>query len=335
VHRNDVIVSAAAIVSSFAFVWVSYYRLTPFAGIQGFLLFWFAAFLFIHFLAVAELEDVNAAKDRTISAAITVVALTLIFILGIIVAYVIYRGYKTLTPTFFKDTMQFNGPLSKATDGGGLHSLVGTIEQVGIATGISVPLGVLTAVFLNEVGGRLRRPVRIFVDAMSGVPSIVAGLFIYAVWVSRFGFSGFAGSLALSILMLPSVTRTTEVVLRLVPGGLREASLSLGAPEWKTVWGVVLPTARTGIITASILGVARVIGETAPLRLTSFGADSLNVNPFKGAQDALPLYVYKWVRFPGTANIDRAWTGAFVLMMLVLVLFTTARALGRRIGPRA
>lgn len=335
VHRNDVIVTVASAMSSFALVWVFYYRLTPFAGIQGFLLLWFAAFLFIHFLAVAEHEDVSAAKDRTVSAAITVVALTLIAILAIIVAYVIYRGYRTLSLSFFKDTMQFNSSLSKATEGGGLHSLVGTIEQVAIAAFISVPLGVLTAVFLNEVGGRLRRPVRIFVDAMSGVPSIVAGLFIYAVWVSRFGFSGFAGALALSILMLPSVTRTTEVVLRLVPGGLREASLALGAPEWKTVWGVVLPTARTGIITATILGVARIIGETAPLRLTSFGADTLNADPFSGAQDALPLYVYKWVRFPGVANADRGWTAAFVLMMLVLVLFTLARAVGRRIGPRA
>jgi phosphate transport system permease protein len=197
---------------------------------------------------------------------------------------------------------------------------------------LSVPIGLLCAVFMNEIGGPLKRPVRLFVDAMSGVPSIVAGLFIYAVWVVGLhkGFSGLAAALALSILMLPTVTRTSEEVLRLVPDGLREASLAMGVSEWRTVWGVVLPTARGGLITAVILGVARAVGETAPLIMTSFGASLLNWNPLHGAQSSLPLFVYEQIRSPRPAQIQRAWTGALVLIALVLGLFSLARYLGYR-----
>ena len=153
-----------------------------------------------------------------------------------------------------------------------------------------------------------------FVDAMSGVPSIVAGLFVYAVWVSEFGFSGFAAALALSISMLPTITRTCEEVLRLVPDGLREASLALGATEWRTTWSVVLPTAQAGLITAVILGVARAVGETAPLIATAFGASPMNANPFHGPQAALPLFVYKQITEsshrqrpgPGVDRVSRA-----------------------------
>ena len=171
-----------------------------------------------------------------------------------------------------------------------------------------------------------RSPVRMIVDAMSAIPSIVAGLFVFAAFILALGgqLSGFAASLALSVLMLPTVTRTTEVVLRLVPGGLREAGLALGATEWKTTRYVVLPTARSGIVTAVILGVARVIGETAPLLLTTLGATAMNVNPFEGKQSALPLYVYRLFQLPQEVAIQRAWTGALVLLMLVLVLFVTA-----------
>jgi phosphate transport system permease protein len=196
---------------------------------------------------------------------------------------------------------------------------------------ISVPLAILCAVFLNEIGGPLKRPIRLFVDAMSGVPSIVAGLFIYAVVAIRFGFSGLAAALALSILMLPTVTRTSEEVLRLVPDGLREGSLALGASEWRTVWGVVLPTARSGLITAVILGVARAVGETAPLILTSFGASVMNLNALHGPQDALPLYVWRYIQAPqGSALYLRALSAALVLIVLVLGLFTLARVLGSR-----
>jgi phosphate transport system permease protein len=166
---------------------------------------------------------------------------------------------------------------------------------------------------------------------MSGVPSIVAGLFIYAVWVVGLqrGFSGFGAALALAILMLPTVTRTAEEVLRLVPDGLREGSLALGGSEWRTVWSVVLPTARSGLITAVILGIARAVGETAPLILTSFGSSVLNTNPLDGPQEALPHFVYQYISYnPGTGPYQRAWAAAATLTILVLALFTAARLLG-------
>ena len=199
-----------------------------------------------------------------------------------------------------------------------------------------MPLGITTAVFLNEIGGRLRRPVRMFVDAMSGVPSIVAGLFIYAIVVLRFGYSGFAAALALSVIMLPTITRTSEEVLRLVPGGLREASLAMGATEWRTTWTVVLPTARSGLVTAVLLGVARAVGDTAALIATAGGFDSMNSNPFHGQQDSLPLFIYKQVRLGLlSSQTQRAWTGALVLLLIVLFLFTAARMLSRpKSAPR-
>jgi phosphate transport system permease protein len=253
--------------------------------------------------------------------------------LVLIISFVVIKGIGTITPHFFVQTAEFCGQLDTATCGGIGHAIIGTVEEVGIAVVIAVPLGMLCAVFLNEIGGPLRRPVRLIVDAMSGVPSIVAGLFIYAVWVvgSGHGFSGFGAALALSILMLPTITRTSEEVLRLVPGGLREGALALGASEWRTVWAVVLPTARSGLITAVILGVARSVGETAPLILTSFGSSVFNADPLSGPQEALPHYVYQYIRFnPGTGPYQRAWSAALVLIVLVLALFTLARVLGTR-----
>jgi phosphate transport system permease protein len=170
------------------------------------------------------------------------------------------------------------------------------------------------------------------VDAMSAVPSIVAGLFIYAVWVLQFGQgqSGFAAALALSVLMLPTVTRTAEVVLRLVPGGLREGALALGGSEWRMTRLVVLPTARSGLVTAVILGVARCVGETAPLLLTAGGAFTMVWDPVGQKQDALPFFIWRLIKFPQAAQIARAWTAALVLLLIVLVLFFFARLFGGR-----
>jgi phosphate transport system permease protein len=252
----------------------------------------------------------------------------------LVVAYTIGRGYHALRLQFFTEDQQFVGPLSPATEGGGKHAILGTLQQVGLAALLSVPLGIFSAVYLNEVRGRLAKPLRMITDAMSGVPSIVAGLFVYAAWILALGHqqTGFAGALALSVMFLPTVTRTAEVVLRLVPGGLREASLALGGTEWRTTGRVVLPTARSGLATAVILGIARVIGETAPLLLVIGGAFRLNANPFSGKQDALPYFVFRLVRFPQESQIQRAWTGALVLLGVVLVLFVIARLIGGR-GP--
>ena len=223
-----------------------------------------------------------------------------------------------------------------ATAGGGLHAIVGTIEQVGLALLISLPLGAAAAFFLNESRSKLRRPVRIFVDAMSGMPSIVSGLFIYATLIiplakynDLFSFNGFMASLALSMTMMPTICRAIEVVLRLVPNGLREAGLALGASRAKVVLSVVLPTASTGVATAAILGIAREAGETAPLLFTAFGYNLMNANPFHGPQESLPLFIYRFVRTQSTADIQRGYAGALVLLMLILSLFIVARIIGR------
>lgn len=329
-HVGDASVLVGSAISSFALTWLIFERLAPLDGALGFALTWFGAFAGIYWFVVNETEGRLAAADRVAAAVIAVGALALLVPLVLIVGYVVVKGVQAMSPAFFTKTLQFVGPLDDAKEGGALHAIVGTLEQVAIAVVISVPLGVLTAIYLNEVGGRFARPVRMVVDAMSGVPSIVAGLFVYAIWIVQFqnDFSGLAAGFALSILMLPTITRTSEEVLRLVPGGLREGALALGAPEWRATWSVVLPTARAGVITAVVLGMARAAGETAPLIMTSFGASVMNANALKSPQDSLPLFVFNLIRSPQPAQIARAWTGALVLVVLVLVLFSIARAVG-------
>ncbi|MFZ9676009.1 MAG: phosphate ABC transporter permease PstA [Ilumatobacteraceae bacterium] len=334
VESIDVVVMIGSAISAFALVQLLYETFLPLSGALGFIMVWYAFFLAISWIAVRELRGNVRAKDHLARVLVWSGASLAIVPLVLIVLYVIGKGYHALRPQFFTEDQRYVGALSDSTEGGGAHAIIGTIQQVGIASLIAVPLGITTAVYLNEVKGRLAKPLRTVVDAMSAVPSIVAGLFIYAAWILALGNqqTGLAGSLALSVLFLPTVTRTAEVVLRLVPGGLREASLALGGTEWRTTSRVVLPTSRSGLVTAVILGVARVIGETAPLILTVGGAFILNWNPLSGKQDSLPFFVFRLIRFPQETQIARAWTGALVLMILVLVLFVVARAIGGR-GP--
>ena len=328
---SDVAVLAGAAVSALALVWLGYTRLAPFSGWLGFLVCWFVLFVFVYWVAERELEGPLIAADKTVALVIGSVAVGLLVPLLAILVYVLAKGIHVLRPHFLTETLAGVGPASKPTDGGAMHAIVGTLEQVGAAIVICVPIGLATAVYMNEVGGRATKAVRTFVNAMSGVPSIVAGLFIYAVWIIQFHhtFSGIAAALAISILMLPTVTRTAEEVLRLVPDGLREASLALGSPEWRTVWSVVLPTARSGLVTAVILGVARAVGETAPLIMTAFGSQTLNTDLLANPQQSLPLYVWQQYQLQLPAPLARAWAGALVLITLVLILFTLARVLSR------
>ena len=334
VESLDVIVLFGSAISGFALSQLLYETFLPLSGALGYVIVWYLLFLAISWLSVRELRGSVRAKDHLVRVLVWTGASIAIVPLVLIVAYVIGKGYHALRPQFFTEDQRYVGALSDSTEGGGAHAIVGTIQQVGIASLIAVPLGITTAVYLNEVKGRLAKPLRTVVDAMSAVPSIVAGLFIYAAWIVALGNqqTGLAGSLALSVLFLPTVTRTAEVVLRLVPGGLREASLALGGTEWRTTSRVVLPTSRSGLVTAVILGVARVIGETAPLILTVGGAFIMNWNPVSGKQDSLPFFVFRLIRFPQEAQIARAWTGALVLLILVLILFVIARAIGGR-GP--
>lgn len=334
VDPDDALIIGGGALSATAMTWLVYGRLLPLTGGLGFWVSWYVVFVGIVWACTHQLRGAMAARDMVARVVIWSGGVAVLVPLLLVVGYTIGRGYHALRLNFFTEDQRYVGALSKSTDGGGAHAIIGTLQQIGMAMLISVPLGVFSAVYLSEVKGRLARPLRTATDAMSAVPSIVAGLFIYAVWILTFGQeqTGFAGALALSVLFLPTVTRTSEVVLRLVPGGLREASLALGGGEWRTTSRVVLPTARSGLATAVILGMARVIGETAPLILTIGGAFVINANPFSGKQDSLPYFVYRLVRFPQESQIDRAWTGALVLLMLVLVLFVIARVIGGR-GP--
>jgi phosphate transport system permease protein len=327
------VASAAAALSA---CWLVFARFTDGIGWFGFALASFAAFLAIYYTVTAEQHGPLVARDRMATAVVFAISGALLVPLVGLVGYVVVRGMPALRLTFFTHDQRGITPTLPATAGGGSHAVVGTIEQVGLALMFSLPLGLLCAVFLNESRSKWRRPVRIFVDAMSGLPSIVAGLFIFAVLIipyakssSLFAFNGLMASLALSMIMLPTITQTVTVVLRLVPDGLREAALAMGSSRARMVWSVVLPTARTGITTAVVLGIARIVGETAPLIFTAFGYDLMNANPTSGAQESLPLFIYRNIRKPDQHAIDRGFAGALVLMVMVLALFLLARSIGR------
>ncbi|CAN2213465.1 PstA ABC-type phosphate transport system, permease component [Candidatus Nanopelagicaceae bacterium] len=230
-------------------------------------------------------------------------------------------------------TDMFNASfLDPIGNGGLLHALLGTLTLILIAMVISVPMGIMTALYLTEIKGKGSNLIQFVVQAMSGVPSVVAGLFIFTsvILLTPLKASAAAGGLALTVLMIPTVTRTAQEVLLLVPADLREAGLAMGATQWKTVATIVVPAARNGLITATILGVARIAGETAPLIFTIGGADKLNLNLFKDYTSAMPFYVWKGLTLGTPESIQRAWTGILILLIMVLALFTVARTLGGR-----
>lgn len=323
----------AAGLGSGALVWVVYQGLLPFSGPLGFLVLWYVAFLFLYLLVSALGNPGPVVADRLSAAVVvggaSVVGLSLLTVVGA----TLYRGREALVHVqmLVHDGAQV-APQTELSVGGFGHALVGSLIQIGIAIVIALPLGVGCAVYMTEVGGRLARLVRTVVEAMTALPSIVAGLFIYSTWILALGNgqSGFAAALALSVMMLPIIARASEVVLRVVPGGLREASLALGASQWQTVRRVVLPTARPGLATALILGVARGVGETSPVLLTSGTARLLNVNPFNGPMNSLPLYTYEFARAGQPLQIVRAFGAASVLLVLVLALFVIARSLAKQ-----
>jgi phosphate transport system permease protein len=297
-------------------------------ALLGTFVWWYVGFLVISLVLVRDRVDAETALDRVMTTLVWSTAILVTAALGWMITYLLIKGVPGLSFEFFTKDMSNNGPLNPG--GGALHAIVGSIEQVGIATLVVVPVSIMTAIYLHEMKGIISGPVRFIVDAMAGLPSIVAGLFIFAIWVSGRGFTGFSASLALIVLMLPTVTRTAEEVLRTIPDSLREASLALGAPQWRVVTKVVVPTARSGLVTACLLGIARAIGETAPLILTASGSASMNWNPFHGPQEALPLYVWDLIRQPNAAQNQRAWTGMLLLVLIVLVLFVTARIVANR-----
>jgi phosphate transport system permease protein len=299
-----------------------------------------ASFFFIStlliFIQKFRSKDLAAAKDSLLSSfAALAIVLTLIPIISI-VSTVVLKGYKGIHLGMFTNDMTQASVNDPVQAGGLLHALLGTLIMVGGALIISFPIGLLTALYLTEIRGKLARPIKFLVQAMSGVPSIVAGLFILSILVIPVTqeLTGLMGSLALSILMIPTIARTAEEMLLLIPNDLREAGVALGATQWRTVSGVVVPAAKSGLVTAVILGVARIIGETAPILLVSGGADALNFNPTSGPMGSLPFYIWKAFLTGGTEEAyARAWGGMLILLILIVFLFGLARYLsGRKVA---
>ena len=311
-------------------------KVTGLDGNLGYFFAFFFTLLATEFLFHFYKRGLQAAKDSILKV-LTVMAIfvTLIPIVSI-VATVVSKGYKGIHWGLLTKDMALASVNDPIASGGLLHALAGTIIMVGGALIISFPIGVLTALYLTEINGTLARPIKFLVQAMSGVPSIVAGLFILSslIYPVTKELSGLMGSLALTILMIPTIARTSEEMLRLIPGELREAGVALGGTQWRTVAGVVLPAAKSGLVTAIILGVARIIGETAPLLLVTGGGDALNTNPTSGAMGSLPYYIWKAFLTGGTPEaFARAWGGMLVLLSFIFILFGLARYLsGRKVG---
>ncbi|MEU8590255.1 phosphate ABC transporter permease PstA [Streptomyces sp. NPDC048664] len=298
-----------------------------------------AALLFIlgTFGIAARVEGRRQAKDRVATSLVWVAFLLAVIPLASLIWETVKRGVKVFDFYFLSHSM---GVVADTETGGGIyHAILGTLEQVGLASVIAVPVGVLTAVYLVEYGqGRLSRAITFFVDVMTGIPSIVAGLFVLSFWILilDMGYSGFAGSLALAILMMPVVVRSTEEMLKLVPNELREASLALGIPKWRTILKVVLPTSIGGITTGVMLAIARITGETAPVLLLVWGTSFINSNPFQDPQASLPLYIYQqYANSAGSgAAYDRAWAAALALIAFVMILNMVARGIARWKAPK-
>ena len=333
VTAEDVLSVAGAAVASLGLTWVLYERVLPFSGAFGFWLCWYALFI-VFFLAVAGLQwNRLVVRDKTMGVLVSTGGIFASAVVIEQIAYSVVRGLPAISHlNFWTTTQATTAPLSPLSVGGVVHAAVGSLEQLALATLWSVPLGILAALFLSEVGGRMERPVRTIVNAMTALPSIVAGLLIYALVILALGFprSGFAASLAIAIIMLPTVTRASEVVLRVVPGTLREASFALGSSHWRTVWNVILPTARSGLTTAVVLAMARGIGETAPVLLTAGLNTDMNANPFTGLQETLPTFIITNILDYGqfTTYLERAFGAGFALMLVVVVLFAIARFVG-------
>jgi phosphate transport system permease protein len=275
-------------------------------------------------------------KHRISDAILGIVILFFVFLvsalLGSLVFSVIKNGMKTLSPQFLSQNNVYITNTTSMEYGGAAHAVLGSIIVVGLATIVTVPLGIAVAVFLTETNSKLTGLVRFVTQAMSGLPSIVAGLFVFTAFVLT-GIadrSGWLGSVALMFLMLPTVSRMSEEVLKLVPSDIRLAALALGAPRRAAFMQVILPAAKTGIVTAALLGLARIFGETAPLIVVTNPGDATNLNPFSGPISTLPTYIFRFVSDINQSSQNRAWGAALELLILVGILFALARIIGRK-----
>lgn len=302
-------------------------------GKLGWVIAFFISYVSISFITEFRRAGVPAAQDSLLTSVSRFAIFLAIIPIVSILSTVISKGWRGLHWGLFTQDMSqatVNDPIQ---NGGMQAAILGTLVMVGLALIFTLPISILTALYLTEIKGKFAGLVRFLVQAMSGVPSIVAGLFILSsiVYPITQSFSGLMGALALSILMIPTVARTAEEVLLLIPNDLREAGLALGATQWRTVAMVVVPAVKSGLVTAIILGVARIIGETAPLILVTGGGDATNLNPVSGPMGSIPFYVWKAFLLGGSEeSSQRTWAGILVLLIWVLFLFIAARLISSR-----
>ncbi len=291
------------------------------------------------YLASRVTEGPRHATDRLVTGVVTTMFLLALTPLLSVIWTIVSKGLNRFDAEFFTYSMRGVGA---GEIGGAYHAIIGTLIVTSLAAIISIPIGIFSAIYLVEYSGksRLAKGLTFFVDVMTGIPSIVAGLFAISLFTLFFGpayQSGIVGAVALSVLMIPVVVRSTEEMLRLVPNELREASYALGVPRWLTITKVVLPTAIAGIATGVTLAIARVMGETAPLLITMGAAKGVNFNPFEGSMSALPLFAYSSYSSPGLNkqdSLDLAWTAALTLMAIVMILNIVARLISKYFAPK-
>lgn len=289
------------------------------------------------YLGSRLVEGRRRAADRLVTTLVSLAFVIALLPLISLLYTVVSSGLARFDLDFF--TMSMRNVVGEG--GGGLHAIVGTLLITLAATVISVPIGLMTSIYLVEYGrGALARAITFFVDVMTGIPSIVAGLFAYALFALLLGPGvrlGIAGAVALSVLMIPVVVRSSEEMLRLVPNELREASFALGVPKWLTIVKVVLPTSIAGIMTGVMLAIARVIGETAPLLVAAGFTANMNYSLVEGRMASLPVFVYSSYVSQGTnaqASLDRAWAGALTLILIVMLLNLIARIVAKKLAPK-
>jgi phosphate transport system permease protein len=316
-----------AVASSYAVV-----AATPMKGKLAYAIVFIFSYAFTTGVYSLISRGAAAAKDSVVKTLVAIGAVATVIPIASILFTVISKGLPGIHLSLFTTDMSLASPTDPIANGGILHAITGTLTMVVLALIMSVPIGILTALYLTEIKGIFSGPIKFLVQAMSGVPSIVAGLFILSAVLFPItkSYSALMGALALTILMIPTIARTAEEVLLLIPNDLREAGTALGGTQWRTVAMIVLPAARSGLMTAVILGIARIAGETAPLILLTGGGDRVNPNPFNGPVGSLPYYIWKSFAAGSPEAQTRAWAGLLVLMLLVLILFTAARTLSSR-----
>jgi phosphate transport system permease protein len=321
---------------SFLFIWLS--ETGTEYNIAGAVFFGVVGYAVAIYVVSRLVEGARPAMNRLVTTLVVLAFVIALLPLISLMFTVIVNGLPRFDLTFFTWSMR-----NVVGDGGGaIHAVIGTLLMTGTAALISIPIGLLTSIYLVEYGrGPLARAITFFVDVMTGIPSIVAGLFAYALFTLVFGPGvrlGIAGAIALAVLMIPVVVRSSEEMLRLVPNELREASYALGVPKWLTVLKIVLPTSIAGITTGVMLAIARVIGETAPLLVAAGFTTNVNWNLFDGRMQSLPVFVYSSYVSQGTnaaASLDRAWAGALTLILIVMLLNLIGRIVARVFAPKA